>query len=155
MGCFDHHSANARKTSGSYYTPSCLVEEQVKSTIDPLIKKRLAGKTSDTDREAAILSLAILDPACGSAHFLLAAARRVAETLAKIRAGEPSSASSKRVSSVSRNRRKNLWDRRSVESLEIEASGTAAAKLQTHISENQKRNRVKSGVSLGCHAAMG
>ena len=81
-------SGNARKTSGSYYTPSCLVEELVKSTIDPLIKKRLAGKTSDTEREAAILSLAILDPACGSAHFLLAAARRVAETLAKIRAGE-------------------------------------------------------------------
>jgi very-short-patch-repair endonuclease len=38
--------------------------------------------------EKAILSIKVLDPACGSGHFLLAAARRLATELAKIRTGE-------------------------------------------------------------------
>lgn len=78
-------AGNARKTSGSYYTPSCLVEEQVSRVVEPLVKQRLA--TAD-DKEKAILSVSVLDPACGSGHFLLAAARRLAERLAEIRAGD-------------------------------------------------------------------
>ncbi len=78
-------AGNARKTSGSYYTPACLVDEQVARVVDPLVKKRLAEAD---DPERAILSLSVLDPACGSGHFLLAAARRLAERLAEIRAGE-------------------------------------------------------------------
>ena len=35
----------------------------------------------------ALLELAIVDPACGSGHFLLAAARRLADRIARIRAG--------------------------------------------------------------------
>ena len=38
--------------------------------------------------EHAVLSIRILDPACGSGHFLLAAARRLGKELAKIRTGE-------------------------------------------------------------------
>ncbi|GBD26186.1 hypothetical protein HRbin30_01516 [bacterium HR30] len=38
--------------------------------------------------EHAILSLRVLDPACGSGHFLLAAARRLGKELARIRTGE-------------------------------------------------------------------
>ncbi len=38
--------------------------------------------------EHALLSIRVLDPACGSGHFLLAAARRLGKELAKIRAGE-------------------------------------------------------------------
>jgi hypothetical protein len=38
--------------------------------------------------EQTLLSLRILDPACGSGHFLLAAARRLGKELAKIRSGE-------------------------------------------------------------------
>lgn len=78
-------AGNARKTSGSYYTPSCLVDEQVTRVVDPLVKKRLAAAD---DKEQAILSISVLDPACGSGHFLLAAARRLAERLAEIRAGD-------------------------------------------------------------------
>lgn len=78
-------AGNARKTSGSYYTPSCLVDEQVTRVVDPLVKKRLADAT---DKEKAILSISVLDVACGSGHFLLAAARRLAERLAEIRAGD-------------------------------------------------------------------
>ncbi|MCX8139279.1 MAG: BREX-1 system adenine-specific DNA-methyltransferase PglX [Gemmataceae bacterium] len=36
----------------------------------------------------AILSIRVLDPACGSGHFLLAAARRLGKELARIRTGE-------------------------------------------------------------------
>ncbi len=38
--------------------------------------------------EHALLSVRILDPACGSGHFLLAAARRLGKELARIRTGE-------------------------------------------------------------------
>ena len=39
------------------------------------------------DPAAALLSVTVLDPACGSGHFLLAAARRIATRLARARAG--------------------------------------------------------------------
>ena len=85
-------AGNARKTSGSYYTPSCLVDEQVTRVVDPLVKQRLAAaggpQSSAADKEKAILSMSVLDVACGSGHFLLAAARRLAERLAEIRAGD-------------------------------------------------------------------
>jgi len=77
-------AGNARKTSASYYTPAPLVDRLVKSALDPLIEKALASK----DPEAALLALAVLDPACGSGHFSLAAGRRIAEALARVRAGE-------------------------------------------------------------------
>ncbi|WP_414512631.1 DNA methyltransferase, partial [Synechococcus sp. F70.1] len=38
--------------------------------------------------EHALLSIRVLDPACGSGHFLLAAARRLGRELARVRAGE-------------------------------------------------------------------
>jgi hypothetical protein len=38
--------------------------------------------------EEAILSMKVLDPACGSGHFLLAAARRLGKELARVRTGE-------------------------------------------------------------------
>ena len=81
-------AGNSRKTSGSYYTPSALVDQLVRSTIDPLLDARLKDLKTPPDREAALLSLSVLDPACGSGHFLLAAARRIAERLAQVRTGE-------------------------------------------------------------------
>jgi hypothetical protein len=38
--------------------------------------------------EHALLSIKVLDPACGSGHFLLAAARRLGKELARVRTGE-------------------------------------------------------------------
>jgi hypothetical protein len=38
--------------------------------------------------EHALLSIKVLDPACGSGHFLLAAARRLGKELARVRSGE-------------------------------------------------------------------
>jgi hypothetical protein len=77
---------NARKTSGSYYTPDSLVQELLDSALDPVIAKKVASRPDNpTD---ALLSIAVIDPACGSGHFLLAAARRLAERLAELRAVE-------------------------------------------------------------------
>jgi type I restriction-modification system DNA methylase subunit len=75
---------NARKTSGSYYTPDSLVQELLDSALEPVIAQRLAGAD---DPQAALLTITVCDPACGSGHFLLAAARRLATRLAQLRAG--------------------------------------------------------------------
>lgn len=74
---------NARKISGSYYTPDSLVQELIKSALDPVIEQRLAENTSSPAQ--ALLNIKVIDPACGSGHFLLAAARRLAERLAALR----------------------------------------------------------------------
>jgi len=76
-------AGNARKTSGSYYTPDSLVQELIKSALDPVIEQRLAERPEQPIE--ALLSLRVIDPACGSGHFLLAAARRLAEKLAQLR----------------------------------------------------------------------
>ncbi|MCL2128919.1 MAG: N-6 DNA methylase [Treponema sp.] len=76
---------NTRKTTGSYYTNASLVECLIKSNLDPLIEEKLAEKNEASD-EQKILSITVIDPACGSGHFLLAAARRLAVHLAFIRA---------------------------------------------------------------------
>ena len=79
---------NARKTSGSYYTPDSLVQELLDSALEPVIAQRINGAA---DPETALLSITVCDPACGSGHFLLGAARRLATRLAQLRAqGTPS-----------------------------------------------------------------
>lgn len=77
---------NARKTTGSYYTPDSLVQELIKSALDPVMGARVA-RQPDRPTEA-LLGIMVVDPACGSGHFLLAAARRLAERLAALRAPE-------------------------------------------------------------------
>lgn len=77
---------NARKTSGSYYTPDSLVQELIKSALDPVIEDRLDNNPENPT--GALLGIKVIDPACGSGHFLLAAARRLAERLAALRAPE-------------------------------------------------------------------
>ena len=47
-----------------------------------------AKKPTSKEAEAAILTLKICDPACGSDHFLIAAAHRVAKRLAAVRTGD-------------------------------------------------------------------
>jgi len=79
---------NQRKTTGSYYTPDSLVQALLDTALDPVLDKIEAEADEPT---AALLKLSVIDPACGSGHFLLAAARRIATRLARIRAeGTPS-----------------------------------------------------------------
>lgn len=77
-------AGNARKLTGSYYTPDSLVQELIQSALDPVIEQRLAENPEQPT--AALLDIKVVDPACGSGHFLLAAARRLAERLAQLRA---------------------------------------------------------------------
>jgi hypothetical protein len=73
---------NERKTTGSYYTPDSLVQLLLKEALDPVIDGNAAENPNDPE---ALLALKVIDPACGSGHFLLAAARKIARRLAEAR----------------------------------------------------------------------
>ena len=80
-------SGNERKTTGSYYTPTSLITCLLDSALDPVLNEA-ANKATPAEAEAAILNLKICDPACGSGHFLVAAAHRIAKRLAAVRTGD-------------------------------------------------------------------
>ncbi|WP_432174086.1 Eco57I restriction-modification methylase domain-containing protein [Streptomyces sp. Tue6028] len=92
-------AGNARKTTGSYYTPSSLIECLLDSTLDPVIDDAVkrgeirATRSGQPDAGLAIveelLNLTVCDPACGSGHFLVAAARRIAKRVAAAREQNP------------------------------------------------------------------
>jgi hypothetical protein len=83
-----------RKSTGSYYTHRDLVAELIKSALEPVLEQRLQSvqakdeKERTKQKEDAILSMSVCDPATGSGHFLVAAARRLGRELAKVRSGE-------------------------------------------------------------------
>jgi len=80
-----------RKLSGSYYTPDSLVQVVLDRALEPVVQAAIAARL-DAPAEA-VLSVAVIDPACGSGHFLLAAARRLAAHVARIKSnGTPSAA---------------------------------------------------------------
>lgn len=85
-------TGNARKTSGSYYTNAELVNSLIKSALEPGLMGKIERaeemakkRNEEMDYEKTILSFSVVDPACGSGHFLLAAARRIAEVLVEKR----------------------------------------------------------------------
>lgn len=71
-GTFYFKPGSARKASGSYYTPTAIVDYLVRESLAPLV----AGKTV-----AKIEKLRVIDLACGSAHFLVGAARFLGHAL--------------------------------------------------------------------------
>lgn len=77
-----------RHLTGSYYTTSSVVETMLDTSLEPLLGEAVKRAHPDS----AILGLKICDPACGSGHFLIAAAHRIAGRLATIRSegSEPS-----------------------------------------------------------------
>jgi len=95
-------AGSERKTTGSYYTPSSLIHCLLDSALEPVIEDRLRNATADrrppsavsgpssvlNPQEEAILSIKVVDPACGSGHFLIAAAHRLARHLARARTGD-------------------------------------------------------------------
>ena len=78
-------AGNDRKSTGSYYTPTSLIDCLLDSALDPVLDQA----EREHDPEAALLALSVCDPACGSGHFLVAAARRIAKRVAAIRTGDP------------------------------------------------------------------
>ncbi|MGR3932911.1 Eco57I restriction-modification methylase domain-containing protein [Streptomyces sp. BRA346] len=92
-------AGNTRKTTGSYYTPSALIECLLDTTLDPVIQDAVKRGEAAASKAGAIdpadsivnelLSLTVCDPACGSGHFLVAAARRIAKQVAAVREHNP------------------------------------------------------------------
>ena len=80
-------AGNERKESGSYYTPTSLVECLLDSALDPLLDEACNHGTAE-ERVSALLDITVCDPACGSGHFLVAAARRIAKHIAAEETGE-------------------------------------------------------------------
>jgi hypothetical protein len=80
-------AGNERKESGSYYTPTSLVECLLDSALDPLLDEACARGTAE-ERVSTLLEITVCDPACGSGHFLVAAARRIAKRIAAEETGE-------------------------------------------------------------------
>ncbi len=71
---FAEFAGNERKTSGSYYTPDNLVQALLDTALDPVVEAALKEKSGVT-AEQALLALKVCDPAVGSGHFLVGAAR--------------------------------------------------------------------------------
>ena len=78
-------AGHERKQTGSYYTPTSLIGSLLETALGPVIDT--AAKSADPER--ALLDLTVCDPACGSGHFLIAAANRIAKRLAAIREHDP------------------------------------------------------------------
>jgi hypothetical protein len=85
---FDFAHGTERKSTGSYYTAPELVGELIQSALVPVIEERLKAAKTTADKIKGLLSLKICDMACGSGHFLLAAARRLGKELAILRTGQ-------------------------------------------------------------------
>lgn len=84
----------ARKAGGVYYTPTPLVEHLVARAVLPSLEEHLVGvrelAQSDPAGAAALLfRFRVLDPSCGSAHFLTAALHRTAERIDRFLAEVP------------------------------------------------------------------
>ncbi|NQT03082.1 MAG: N-6 DNA methylase, partial [Planctomycetes bacterium] len=86
VGTFELTTAagHERKTTGSYYTHSSLVNCLLDSALEPVLDEAV----KKDNPEKAILNLKVCDPATGSGHFLVAAAHRMAKRLAAFRTGD-------------------------------------------------------------------
>jgi SAM-dependent methyltransferase len=75
---------NARRTGGSFYTPPERVEPLLDGALEPVVQAAIAAHVDR--RDDALLELSVVDPACGSGNVLLAAARRLAAHVGRVRA---------------------------------------------------------------------
>ena len=94
-----------RKAGGVYYTPSVLVRHLVERAVAPAFERHLeeVRKTAETDPEKAagkLLDFAVLDPACGSAHFLVEVLNRLADLTARFLGTQPLPALAERMETL-------------------------------------------------------
>ncbi len=66
-----------RRKLGAFYTPPALIDHVLEQTLSPVLDRCLL---QDPTGES-LLALRVLDPACGSGRFLIAAARMIGERL--------------------------------------------------------------------------
>ena len=72
--------SQARRRSGSHYTPRELTEPIVRTALEPILA-RLRGPGGDSPTPEAILDLKVCDPAMGSGAFLVEACRQLGDAL--------------------------------------------------------------------------
>ena len=72
--------SEARRRSGSHYTPRELTEPIVRTTLEPILA-RLRGPGGEPPLPEAILDLKVCDPAMGSGAFLVEACRQLGDAL--------------------------------------------------------------------------
>jgi uncharacterized protein (DUF433 family) len=85
---FGFSEGSQRKLTGSYYTRHDLVAQLIKTALYPVLDDRLSKAHTKQQKEAALLSIKVCDPAAGSGHFLIAAAKALGFELAKLRSNE-------------------------------------------------------------------
>ena len=83
-----------RKAGGVYYTPASLVEHLVRHTVRPAFEEhleRVRERTMTDPQQAArdLFDFAVLDPACGSAHFLVQVTEELADQTVAFLATNP------------------------------------------------------------------
>ena len=83
-----------RKAGGVYYTPVDIVRHVVAKAVLPAYERHLEevadiAKTDPAEAARYLLSFAVVDPACGSAHFLVQVAETLAERTVRFLADHP------------------------------------------------------------------
>ena len=82
-----------RKSSSSYYTRPDLVQSLIRTTLEPVIKERIAKYQTTEEKVRSLLSMKVCDAASGSGHIVLAMARTLAWYICTLRTGEDNPAS--------------------------------------------------------------
>ena len=82
-----------RQSTSSYYTRPDLVQNLIRTTLEPVIKERIAKLKTPEEKVQSLLSMKVCDAASGSGHIVLAMARTIAWYVSTIRTGEDNPAS--------------------------------------------------------------
>jgi hypothetical protein len=82
-----------RQSTSSYYTRPDLVQSLIRTTLEPVIKERIASLSTPEEKVKSLLSMKVCDAASGSGHIVLAMARTIAWYVCSIRTGEDNPAS--------------------------------------------------------------
>lgn len=98
-----------RKRSGAYYTPPDVVERLLDLALEPILAERQRRGIG------AVRTIRVIDPACGSGNFLVAAAARIASCLQSL--------------GLSRDEARSVAFRECVVGLDIDAEAVDACRL--------------------------
>lgn len=77
-----------RQSTSSYYTRPDLVQNLIKTTLEPVIKDKMANCATTEEKIKALLNMKVCDAASGSGHIVLAMARTIAWYVCTLRTGE-------------------------------------------------------------------
>ena len=82
-----------RQSTSSYYTRPDLVQNLIRTTLEPVIEERLSKLATPEEKVRSLLSMKVCDAASGSGHIVLAMARTIAWHVCFWRTGEDNPAS--------------------------------------------------------------